>query len=51
MMAVLKKIKSHPNVVDCFKKLPFYNKYIEKPMIKRLKKTLICFLTFFFMKN
>ena len=37
-MAVLKKIKSHPDVVDHFKELPFYNKYIEKSKIKRLKK-------------
>ena len=36
-MTVLKKIKSHPDVVDYFKELPFYNKYIEKPKIKRLK--------------
>ena len=26
----------HPDVVDYFKKLPFYNKPIEKPRIKRL---------------
>ena len=32
-MAVLKKIKSHPDVIDCFKELPVYNKYIEKPNI------------------
>ena len=36
-MAAEKKIKSHPDVVDCFKELPFYNKYIVKPKIKRLK--------------
>ena len=35
--AVLKKIKSHPDVVDYFKELPFYMKYIEKPRIKFLK--------------
>ena len=29
-MAVLKKIKAHPGVVDFFKELPFYNKYTEK---------------------
>ena len=33
-MAVMKKIKSHPSVVDYFKELPFYNKYIEKQQIK-----------------
>ena len=32
-----KKVKSHPSVVDYFKKLPFYKKRIEKPKIKRLK--------------
>ena len=36
-MAVLKKIKSHPDVLDYFIELPFYNKHIEKPKIKRLK--------------
>ena len=36
-MAVLSEIRSHPDVVDYFKKLPFYNKPIEKPKIKRLK--------------
>ena len=36
-MTVREKIKSHPDVVDYFKELPFYNKYIEKPKIKRLK--------------
>ena len=33
----MSKIKSHPSVVDYFKELPFYNKYIEKPKIKLLK--------------
>ena len=36
-MAVLKKIKSHPDVLDYFIELRFYNKPIEKPKIKRLK--------------
>ena len=36
-MAVLSKIKSHSDVVDYFKELPFYKKLIEKPKIKRLK--------------
>ena len=49
-MTALKKVKSHPNIVDYFKEPPFYNKHIKKPKIKRLK-TLICFLNFFFMKN
>ena len=36
-MAVLSKITSHSDAVDYFKKLPFYNKPIEKPKVKRLK--------------
>ena len=36
-MTALKKDKSHPDVVDYFKELPFYNKHIEKPKTKRLK--------------
>ena len=36
-MTVLKKIKSHSDVVDYFKELPFYNKHIDKPKIKCLK--------------
>ena len=38
-MTALKKVKSYLDVVDCFKQLPFYNKRIEKPKIKRLKNT------------
>ena len=36
-MTVLKKVKSHPDIVDYFKELPFYNKHIKKPKVKRLK--------------
>ena len=36
-MAVLKKIKSHPDVVDYFKELPYYNNYLKKLKVKRLK--------------
>ena len=36
-MTALKKIKSHPDVVDYLKDLPCHNKHIEKPKIKRLK--------------
>ena len=36
-MAALKKIESHFDAIDYFKELPFYNKHIEKPKIKRLK--------------
>ena len=35
-MIILSKIKSHSDVIDHFKELPFYNKPIEKP-VKRLK--------------
>ena len=36
-MAVFSKIKSHSDTVDYFKELPFYNKPIKKPKVKRLK--------------
>ena len=36
-MAVLSKNKSHSDGIDSFKELPFYNKPIKKPKIKRLK--------------
>ena len=36
-MARLPKIRSHSDVIDCFKELRFYNKPIESP-VKRLKK-------------
>ena len=36
-MTVKEKIKSHPCVVYHLKEIPFYNKSIEKPKIKRLK--------------
>ena len=36
-ITVLPKIKSHSDAVDYFKELPFYNKPIEKPKVKRLK--------------
>ena len=35
-MTILSKIKSHSDVIDYFKELPFYNKLTEKP-VKRLK--------------
>ena len=38
-MTALKKVKSHPDVVDYIKELPFYNKHTEKPKIKHLKNT------------
>ena len=37
-MEVLSEIKSHSDVIDYFKELPFYNKPIEKP-VKHLKDT------------
>ena len=36
-MAVLSKIKPHSDALDYFKELPFYNKTIIKPNVKRLK--------------
>ena len=36
-IAVLSKIKPHSDIVDYSKELPFYNKTIEKPKVKRLK--------------
>ena len=36
-MKITTKTKYHPYVVEYFKDLPFYNKSIEKPKIKRLK--------------
>ena len=36
-MAILSKIKPHFDAVAYFKELPFYNKPIEKPKVKRLK--------------
>ena len=36
-MAVLSKVKPHSDVIDYFKELPFYNKPIKKPKVKRLK--------------
>ena len=38
-MTALKKVKSHPDIVEYFKWFPFYNKHIEKPKIKCLKNT------------
>ena len=42
-MTVLKKIKSHPGVINCFKELPFYNTYIEKPNITEVINTDLLF--------
>ena len=36
-MTASKKVKYHSDAVESFKELPFYNKHIEKPKIKRLK--------------
>ena len=38
-MKALKKVRSHPDVIDYFKGLLFYNKHIKKPKIKCLKST------------
>ena len=37
-MAILSKIKSHSDIINYFKELPFYNKPIGK-LVKRLKNT------------
>ena len=37
VMTVLSKIKPHSDALDYFKELPFYNKTIVKPNVKRLK--------------
>ena len=44
----MKKVKSHPNVVDYFKELLFYNKHIAKPKIKCLKNTGMLFELLFY---
>ena len=36
-MTIKERIKSLPDVVDYLKELPFYDKQIEKPKVKRLK--------------
>ena len=36
-MTALKKVKSHPDAVEYFKKRLFYNKRIKKPKNKRSK--------------
>ena len=36
-VAVLSKIKHYSDAIDYFKELPFYNKPIKKPKVKRLK--------------
>ena len=36
-MAILSKMKPHSDAVDYFKELPFSNKPIKKPKVKRLK--------------
>ena len=36
-MAALSKNKSHSDLIDYFKELPFYNKLTKKPKVKRLK--------------
>ena len=36
-MTILSKIEADSRAADYFKELPFYNKPIEKPKVKRLK--------------
>ena len=37
-MAVFSEIKSHSDVIDYFKELPFYNKPIKKPKVKNIDR-------------
>ena len=37
-MALVSKIKSHSDLIDYFKELPFYNELIKKPKFKPLNK-------------
>ena len=36
-MAAGEKINSQPDVVDYFTEIPFYDKYVQKPRVERLK--------------
>ena len=36
-MTALKKVKSHPDVAEYFKQLPFYNQHIQNGKFKHLK--------------
>ena len=45
-MVILSKV-THPSAVNYFKELPFYNKPIEKPKIKRLKNIWLAELPFY----
>ena len=47
-MAVKEKGKSHPDVVCYFKEIPFYNKHIEGPKIRRLKNIDLLFELHFY---
>ena len=42
-MTIKTKVKSYFDTADYFKNIPFYNKPIEKPKIKRLKNTDLLF--------
>ena len=47
-MAALKKVKSHPHILEYFKEYPFYGTYIEKSKIQSLKYIdLLSELTFY----
>ena len=47
-MEALKNVKFHSNVVDYFKELPFYEKHIEKPKLKRLRNIDLLFELLFY---
>ena len=38
-MTFKEKVKPHPDLVEYFKDLPFYNKHIKNPKLKCLKDT------------
>ena len=47
-MEALKNVKFHSKVVDYFKELPFYEKHIEKPKLKRLRNIDLLFELLFY---
>ena len=50
-MTVLSKVKRHSDAAGYFEKLPFFNKLIEKPNVKRLKNIDRLILNFLFVSN
>ena len=46
-MAILSKLKSHSDVINYFKELPFYNKPIERPVKRLVNNDLLVELPFY----